>query len=63
MATESGFKDEKLYDYPGITKSKAWKYFGFRKRKDGPPIKANLDMGNAICKFCRKTYVNKGKES
>ncbi|XP_062577042.1 E3 SUMO-protein ligase ZBED1-like [Saccostrea cucullata] len=49
-----------IFPYPGNTKSVVWKYFGFLKKTDGPPIKANLDMTTAICRVCRKKYANKG---
>ena len=54
---------DKIYDYPGQWTSRCWKVFGFRKVKDGPPSKETLDMSRAICKMCRKSYVNNGKSS
>ena len=56
MADES-----EIYPYPGVARSFVWKYFGFQKKKDGPPSKQNLDMDTVICKLCRKSYSNKGK--
>lgn len=54
--------DREIYDYPGgRRKSKVWKTFGFYKSKPGAPTKENLDMTKAICRLCRKSYVNKGK--
>lgn len=61
MAADANNNLEKIiYEYPGKAKSDVWKFFGFYKKKDGPPIKENLDMSFAVCKVCRKTYANKG---
>lgn len=49
-----------IFPYPGKAKSDVWKFFGFLKKTDGPPIKANLDMTTAICRVCKKKYANKG---
>ena len=50
-----------IYDYPGgKAKSKVWKVFGFKKIKEGPPTRDNLDMSRAFCRLCQKSYVNKG---
>lgn len=51
-----------IYPYPGgRKKSKVWDTFGFYKIKPGPATKENLDMSQAICRICKKSYVNKGK--
>lgn len=64
MATEAVDLDlDDLYPYPGVTRSKVWSYFGFRKKRDGPPCKNNLQMETIICKLCKKTYAYKGKFS
>ena len=48
----------KIYDFPGLKgRAMAWKYFGFYKIKDGPPIKANLKMTHTVCRLCRKEYA------
>ena len=53
--------EEEIFNYPGgRRKSKVWNTFGFLKIKPGPPTKENLDMSRAICRLCRKSYVNKG---
>lgn len=54
--------ESQIYPYPGETRSVVWKYFGFTKKKEGPPSKQNLDMAVFICKLCRKSYANKGKQ-
>lgn len=54
--------EPQIYPYPGATRSVVWKYFGFTKKKEGPPSKQNLDMAVVIYKLCRKSYVNKGKQ-
>lgn len=64
MASEAVDLDfDDLYPYPGATRSKVWSYFGFRKKRDGPPCKNNLQMETIICKLCKKTYAYKGKFS
>ena len=54
-------QDEELFPYPGKVKSRVWEYFRFKKIREGPPTKTNLDMENAICILCKKTYTNNGK--
>ena len=34
-----------------MPKSKVWKYFGFTKVKEGPPVKENLDMLKTYCRL------------
>jgi hypothetical protein len=58
---ESNENDQKIYDYPGQFTSECWKVFGFYKTKPGPPSKQTLDMNYAVCRLCKKKYVNKGK--
>ena len=59
MASDNGDHRREIYNYPGNARSRVWKYFGFQKNKEGPPIKENLDMSVAICRLCNKTYANK----
>ncbi len=49
------------YDYPGRKmRSHVWKYFGFLKTREGPPVKENLDMSRVVCRECGKQYAFKG---
>lgn len=59
---EGAVTESQIYPYPGATHSVVWKYFGFTKKKEGPPSKQNLDMTVVICKLSRKSYANKGKQ-
>lgn len=59
---EGAVTESQIYPYPGATRSVVWKYFGFTRKKEGPPSKHNLDMAVVICKLCRKSYANKGKQ-
>lgn len=59
---EGTVTESQIYPYPGATRSVVWKYFGFTKKKEGPPSKQNLDMAVVICKLCKKSYANKGKQ-
>lgn len=60
-ASASNLDSSVLFDYSGgKARSHVWKYFGFKKRSDGPPTKEHLDMTRATCKLCGKSYVNKG---
>jgi hypothetical protein len=52
--------NEDLFPYPGNTTSRVWKYFFFKKKKDGAPVKDNLEMSRVICTLCRKSYANNG---
>jgi hypothetical protein len=55
-----------IYNHPGRkTKSVVWKHFGFFKKQNavgGPTVKT-LDMERAVCKICKKLYINKGKKT
>lgn len=62
MAEQGAVTESQIYPYPGATRSVVWKYFGFTKKKESPPSKQNLDMAVFICKLCRKSYANKGKQ-
>ena len=54
-----------VFDFPGKKmRSKVWSHFGFyKKNKDGPPVRENLDMDKAVCKLCRKEYAYKGEST
>ena len=54
---------EVIHGYPGKTRSTVWRFFGFKKSQEGPPVKSNLDMNVVICRLCLKSYANKGKLS
>lgn len=59
---EGTVTESQIYSYPGATRSVLWKYFGFTKKKEGPPSKQYLDMAVVICKLCQKSYANNGKQ-
>lgn len=42
---EGTVTESQIYPYPGATRSVVWKYFGFTKKKEGPPSKQNLGYG------------------
>ena len=55
-------EDQEIFAYPGgRKKSRVWKTFGFLKKGPGPATRENLDMTRALCRICKKSYVNKGK--
>lgn len=61
----SSDNSKEIFNHPGAggkgkARSDVWKVFGFHKKKSGPPSRDNLDMTKAVCRICRKEYINKG---
>lgn len=46
--------EKKIYDCPGKVKSEVWRYFGFYK------VGQDIDTKKAVCRLCRKEYINNG---
>lgn len=38
--------ENEIYPYPGSLRSSVWKFFGFKKKLKGPPLKKNLNKAS-----------------